>query len=233
MPAAETQRILRDLFVRWGLPHKMRVDNGSPWGSWSDLPTDLALWLIGLGVDMHWNTPNRPQENGVIERSQGTAKCWAEPGACASVTQLQKQLDYMDRIQREVYAEKGKLTRLQTHPGLAHSGRFYTRVWEKSHWEFQQVVEHLAGYAVARRIGPSGHISLYNRRYYVGVVHSQQYAQVMFDPEQQNWLVVDEDGRLLNRLAVKEMTEENVRNLRVTKKENRPRSQYQKRKPAG
>jgi transposase InsO family protein len=118
VPAAETQRILRELFVQLGLPHCLKVDNGSPWGSWSDLPTDLALWLIGLGVTMHWNTPNRPQENGVIERSQGTGKRWAEPFACESVEELQDRLDHMDRIQREVYAEKGQPTRLQAHPGL-------------------------------------------------------------------------------------------------------------------
>src|SRR5213080_4225302 len=108
VPLSLVQRQLRLALGRWGLPQTLKVDNGSPWGSWSDLPTDLALWLIGLGVNMHWNTPNRPQENGVIERSQGTAKCWAEPSACASAAQLQKQLDYMDRIQREIYAEKGK-----------------------------------------------------------------------------------------------------------------------------
>jgi hypothetical protein len=233
VPAAETQRILRDLFVRLGLPQGLRVDNGFPWGSWSDLPTDLALWLIGLGVTVHWNTPNRPQENGVIERSQGTGKRWAEPFACDSVEQLQSRLDHMDRIQREVYAEKGQPTRLQAHPRLAHSGRSYTRAWENSHWDIERVLDHLANYAVTRRIGPAGHLSIYNRPYYVGIVHSHKRAQVMFDPEERIWLVADEDGRLLNRLAAKEITRENIRNLCVTKKANRPRSQYRKRKTAG
>jgi hypothetical protein len=79
--------VLRKLFRLYGLPQGLRVDNGSPLGSGSDLPTDLALWLIGLGVDMPWNHPNRPQENGVVERSQGTGQCWAEPNACSSVRQ--------------------------------------------------------------------------------------------------------------------------------------------------
>ena len=79
------------------------MDNGTPWGSSSDWPTDLALWLIGLGVAMRWNPPRRPQDNGVIERSQGTGKRWAEPGRCQDVPQLQERIDEMDRIQREVY----------------------------------------------------------------------------------------------------------------------------------
>jgi hypothetical protein len=41
---------LRRAFADWGRPERFRVDNGVPWGSWGDLPTDLALWLIGLGV---------------------------------------------------------------------------------------------------------------------------------------------------------------------------------------
>ena len=32
------QQQLRAAFARWGLPHRLRVDNGKPWGSWSDLP---------------------------------------------------------------------------------------------------------------------------------------------------------------------------------------------------
>jgi hypothetical protein len=42
------QEVLRRTFTQWGLPRCLRVDNGHPWGSWSDLPRDLALWVIGL-----------------------------------------------------------------------------------------------------------------------------------------------------------------------------------------
>ena len=41
----------------------------------------LALWLIGLGIEVIWNPPRCPQANGVVERSQGTGKRWAEPEA--------------------------------------------------------------------------------------------------------------------------------------------------------
>ena len=225
--------MLRKLFGLYGLPQGLRVDNGSPWGSWSDLPTDLALWLIGLGVDMHWNHPNRPQENGVVERSQGTGQCWAEPNACSSVRQLQKRMEKMDRIQREVYAERGQPTRWLAHPGLAYSGRSYTAAWENSHWNLQRVLDHLADYVVTRRVGPAGHVSIYNRHYYVGVVHRRQFAQIMLDKETLSWLVLDENGHLFNRLPVKEISEKTIRRLEVTKKCNRPRSQRQKRRKTG
>jgi hypothetical protein len=43
--------MFRQVFVRWGLPDRVRVDNGYPWGTPRDLPSELALWLIGLGVE--------------------------------------------------------------------------------------------------------------------------------------------------------------------------------------
>src|SRR3989442_7242466 len=103
VPVRTVQATLRAAFGRWGRPQRFRVDNGTPWGSWSDLPTDLALWLVGLDIGMIWNHPRTPQENGVVERSQGTGKRWAEPRACTSVEDLQARLTTMDQIQREDY----------------------------------------------------------------------------------------------------------------------------------
>ena len=74
------------------------MDNGAPWGSTGDFPTELSLWLIGLGVEMHWDSPGSPQENGVVERSQGTSGRWCEPRTCATAEELQARLDRMDRL---------------------------------------------------------------------------------------------------------------------------------------
>jgi hypothetical protein len=81
----------------------LRFDNGGPWGSDGDWPPDLALWLIGLGVDVHYNDPRAPTQNAVVERSQGTSKRWGEPQTCASAQELQKRLRRFDSIQRAVY----------------------------------------------------------------------------------------------------------------------------------
>src|SRR5262249_13135331 len=52
VPAVETQRFLQQVLRRWGRPQRLRVDNGTPWGSWNDLSTELALWLRGLDVEL-------------------------------------------------------------------------------------------------------------------------------------------------------------------------------------
>src|SRR3954454_16211345 len=69
VPPTAVQAQLRLAFGRWGRPERFRVDNGVPRGSWGDLPTDLASWLIGLEVGVDWNFPARPQDNA--ERREG------------------------------------------------------------------------------------------------------------------------------------------------------------------
>src|SRR5207244_13126299 len=167
VPASAVQTVLRQQFRRWGLPNAFRVDNGNPWGNWSDLPTALALWLIGLGLQVHWNDPCCPQQNGKVERSQGTGKRWAEPGRCRDVAELQARLQEADQIQRECYPAVAGLSRLAAFPQLHHSGRRYTRRWEKESWSLVQVCQHMAEYVVPRVVS-SGRVTLYDQRYYVG-----------------------------------------------------------------
>ena len=87
------QQTLRQAFARWGRPAGWRVDNGSPWVSPDGIPTDLELWLAGLEVALHRNPPRRPQANGIVERSQRTARAWAGPQECDTAAQLPQRLD--------------------------------------------------------------------------------------------------------------------------------------------
>ncbi len=73
MPAQHVQEMTRLLFERWGLPERIGVDNGTPWASWSDVPTALALWWIGLGIGVIFNHVHCPKENAFVERCNGLA----------------------------------------------------------------------------------------------------------------------------------------------------------------
>jgi len=200
------QQQLRAAFSRWGMPRCLRVDNGKPWGSWNDLPPVLALWLIGLGIDVLWNDPCRPQQNGVVERSQGTGKRWAEPHTCRSLAELQGRLDADDCLQRERYPLAHGRSRWELFPALAHSGRPYRAAEEARHWRLQRVREHLAEYAVPRQVDCQGKISVYNRNLYVGVMHRGQQGWVQFDPEQGQWLISDNAGRQLRTQPAAEIS---------------------------
>jgi transposase len=216
VPPARTQAALRKAFTTWGLPAAVRVDNGPPWGSANDLPTALALWLVGLGVQMIANPPRRPQRNGVVERFQGVGQCWLEPGACSRAGQLQRKANWLDRVQREEYPVAEGRSRLQVYPALAHSGRAYNRSWERANWSLDAVTEHLSGYSVPRVVDGKGMISLYNRNYYVGRPPLPRAVWVTFDPQRREWVVCDAKGNQLRRLPAPEITRERILSLSVT-----------------
>jgi len=207
---------LRRAFSAWGRPERFRVDNGSPWGSAGDWPTDLALWLIGLGVDMIWNPPRRPQDNGVVERSQGTGKRWGEPHTCRALEELQQRLDQMDRIQREVYPSIEGLSRAQAFPELQHPVRTYTKGWEKRAWDLERVLAHLADYSVPRRVDRKGQVSVYNRNHYVGKPYRGQDVYVVLDPADREWVFITREGVQLRHKAAAEISRERIIHLQVT-----------------
>jgi hypothetical protein len=214
-PAA-AQAELRRAFGRWGLPGGFRLDNGIPWGSAGDLPTDLALWLIGLGIDLTFNPPARPDKNGVVERSQGTGKRWAEPWTCRTPAELQRHLDKMDRLLREEYPSVAGRSRQAAFPGLAHSGHPYSKGWERRAWDLDKVLAHLAEYAVVRRVDKSGMVSLYNRTRYVGKAHAGKDIFVLLDPLRREWIFADTRGQQLRSQAAEEICRERILSLTVT-----------------
>jgi hypothetical protein len=216
VPPAAVQAELRRVFARWGRPGGFRVDNGGPWGSAGDLPPDLALWLLGLDLDMHWNDPHTPEQNGVVERSQGTGKRWAEPGRCDSPEELQRRLQEMDAIQREAYPSIAGQSRTEAFPDLKHSGRRYSMAWERRHWDHRRVLMHLAGYAVPRRVDKNGDVSLYHRPRYVGIRHRGRQIYVLVDPERVEWVFTDNEGRQLRCQAAEELGAERIVSLTVT-----------------
>ncbi len=209
---------LRGCFAAWGLPGRLRVDNGHPWGSWSDLPRELALWLIGLGVEVTWNRPRHPEENGTVERDQGVTKRWAEPGTCAGPEELGARLEWAAQIQRACYPAVRGRSRLEAHPALATPARPYAPAREDELWELGRVLRFLAGGLWRRRVCSTGQVSLYNRRYGVGRRHAGQEVSVRFDPEAVQWVVLDARGAELVRHAAEQITRERVLGLEVLRR---------------
>jgi hypothetical protein len=199
VPAGRVQDELRRSLHRWGRPQSVRVDNGYPWGSWGDLPTPWALWLLGLGIGVIWNPPRRPQDNGVVERSQGLAWNWAEPDQCHDATELQRRLDEADQIQRESYPYGSFQSRLEAYPGLRHSGHPYTAKWERENWSWESVLTYMGGVMVPRRVDRCGKIGLYHDKLYVGLVNRGKDVVVHFDAGTAQWVISEPGGTELCR----------------------------------
>lgn len=207
---------MRELFARWGLPERLRVDNGTPWGSQGDLPTDLACWLAGLGVGVLLNPPRRPEDNGVVERFQGVAKMWGEPHRCNSAKELQRRLDKLDRWQRELYPVVGTRSRLQVYPQLKHSGRKYNAKREAVVWDVRKAWELVGSQVVPRLVSSGGRVSLYNRHFTVGLMWAGRTIWVGFDPEETAWTFHDKQGHEIRRQPAGELSPEHILGLNVT-----------------
>ena len=57
------------LFGQWGLPERIRVDNGSPFGSTGPAGlSQLSAWWTRLGIVVEFIRPGHPEDNGAHEQ---------------------------------------------------------------------------------------------------------------------------------------------------------------------
>lgn len=69
------ENALIEAFERYGLPERMTMDNGSPWGHKSRKGyTKLTVWLMDLGIKVSHSRPYHPQTQGKDERFHRTLK---------------------------------------------------------------------------------------------------------------------------------------------------------------
>jgi hypothetical protein len=207
--------MLRDAFGEWGLPDRMRLDNGHPWGSWNDLPRALALWLIGLGVGMIWNDPCCPEENAKVERTRGVTPQWVEPPRCPDRTRLAPRLEWAVHMQREADPAIHGQARLEAHPALAQRRRPYTRDEEGTLWDLSRVDAFLSRGVWRRSVSQTGQISLYNRNDRVGRNHAGKEVSVLFDATSRQWVIQDADGEELARHEAEQLRYERIMGLDV------------------
>jgi putative transposase len=82
-------------FKDFGLPQRIRTDNGVPFASAHALYglSKLAVWWLRLGIQIERIQPGHPQQNGRHERMHLTLKKEATKPAAANVLQQQARFD--------------------------------------------------------------------------------------------------------------------------------------------
>ena len=97
-------------FTRYGLPRRMTMDNGSPWGSAGNSRfTQLTVWLIEQGIRTSHSAPYHPQTQGKDERFHRTMK-----------TELlgRRQLSNIDQCQSEFDSWRTQYNTIRPHESL-------------------------------------------------------------------------------------------------------------------
>jgi transposase InsO family protein len=91
---ALTRPVLERLFRDYGLPERIRSDNGTPFAAntLGRLST-LAVWWVRLGIRPELIEPGRPQQNGRHERMHRTLKHEAARPAEATLRAQQRRFD--------------------------------------------------------------------------------------------------------------------------------------------
>ena len=96
--------VFKDAFEEYGLPNRIRTDNGPPFGSIGiGRLTNLSVNFIKAGVTPEWINPGHPEENGQHERFHSTLK---RDAANPASNTLEEQIVRMAVFQREYNFER-------------------------------------------------------------------------------------------------------------------------------
>lgn len=98
------QSALIKLFKEHGLPKRMTMDNGPPWGySRAQQHTQLCAWLMRLGIQVSHSRPGHPQTQGKLERLHRTLKAeLLSRYSFEDISEAQSGFDYWKGIYNEV-----------------------------------------------------------------------------------------------------------------------------------
>jgi transposase InsO family protein len=146
---------LTAIFRRYGLPRKMLMDNGPPWGTERQADYSvLTVWLLRLGIKVGHSSPYHPQTLGKDERFHRTLE--------AELLQYCRGLELGVCQQRfEVWRQTYNLERPHEALGLAPPVSRY-RESPRSFPETLPPMEYGPG-DVVRRVYGCGRISFHNR----------------------------------------------------------------------
>ncbi|MEO1212196.1 MAG: hypothetical protein AAFY45_01640 [Bacteroidota bacterium] len=189
----DIQQALIKIFVKWGLPKWIKVDNGRPFGDPQlELIPPLALWLISLGIQVIWNRPRTPQDNAKVERSQGIMANWTELSKCQNTEHLRSRLHreaYFHNYHFPIRRWKNK-KKIERFPELAFTGKSY----EPENFDMQRALDFLAQASWQRTVSKNGQVNLYGKRYNLGTMRKHQIISIKLDPNLNQWVFFDTQG---------------------------------------
>ena len=154
----KTRDHFESIFDEFGLPKRIRSDNGIPFAS-SALArlSKLSVWFIKLGIYPELIEPGEPTQNGIHERMHRTLK---QETACPPGLNLEKQQDMFDRFIQEFNYER---------PHEAIDMKRPAEVYYKSNRHMPKQIEpyEYPGHYLVRRVSRSGTIRIVSKQIFV------------------------------------------------------------------
>ncbi len=160
--------IFEEAFKEYGLPNRVRSDNGPPFGSKGvGRLTRLSVNLIKAGVIPEWIQPGHPEENGRHERFHLTLK---QEAASPPQSNLIQQIQAFSHFQHEYNFERPHEALNMKTPGSCYttSAKEWDGILRSPEYD-RKIME-------VRKVGQSGCIWLNQVEHYIGQTLSGEYV---------------------------------------------------------
>jgi len=142
-----TKAAFERLFIEYGLPQRIRTDNGVPFASiGAGNLSRLSIWWIRLGITPERIEPGQPQQNGRHERMHRTLKHSLGQPAASNLKAEQRQLDAFRKHYNEQRPHEALAQQIPCHCYQSSKRPFPTRLpaIEYPSW-FDQAKVHSSG----------------------------------------------------------------------------------------
>lgn len=160
--------VFDEAFREFGLPNRMRSDNGPPFGSIGvGRLTRLSVNLIKAGVIPEWIRPGHPEENGGHERFHLTLK---QDAANPPKDTLALQIQAMNQFQQDYNFERPHEALDMKTPGNCYQSS--PRRWDG----ILRPPEYNTSDVQVRKVCQSGCIWLRQKEYYIGQTLTGEYV---------------------------------------------------------
>ena len=166
---------LTDVFHKYGMPKRMTMDNGSPWGCSGKGYTHLAVWLMQLGIKVSHSRPFHPQTQGKDERFHRSFK---------DDLLTREYFEHFDRLQDRFYWWRDIYNTERPHEGISldvPKNRYF--VSSKRFPKKLLPVEYDSSF-ISRKVHSMGCFSFEGNEYFIGQAFLGQKIAIMETPDE-------------------------------------------------
>jgi hypothetical protein len=197
---------LINIFRQYGLPERINVDNGNPWGSVFEQTryTTFNIWLIKQGIQVSHSRPYHPQTNGKEERFHRTLK---------SELLNNRYFRNLDHIQKE-FDQWRDIYNLER-PHQAIGMKVPADRYQPSYREYVECIrpyEYAEDYKV-QKVDKRGRLFIAHRILFVGKPFASEEVGLRYDREEENLVKIYFRQQLLGEIDLNMINKNDMINV--------------------